>query len=270
LKKDFGINKGIDMVLSAYRSIRSPVAYVSTPITSGRLLYDVLEKEGVRSIAELNREQVLHEIVKPNIARGISLADKLRERSKLPPLAPGVFEGRDFKWTQQDYMSLWVRVIEELAGEVHMTEGWQFSDGAVEEFTLAMHMRYGFLPNLDFKRAQSLSKEEYRRVRSMQIYDHTGAPMMIDCGTGMINDAIDELIEKGFGCTRMILALRELGNIGGAYQDQLMEFEEWDRRYRSHPEDHNRIDWNRLHDLMMKADDLKERLGIEGWMQLGE
>src|SRR3989339_875933 len=64
----------IDLVLGAYLSIRHPIAYVSMPITSGKILYDVLEKKGVRNIEELIKQDpnsLYNDIIKPNVEMGM-------------------------------------------------------------------------------------------------------------------------------------------------------------------------------------------------------
>jgi len=68
------------------------------PITSGKLLYDVLESKGCRTLdelAEVDRGAIYEEVIVPNIAMGIEAADNIR--TPLPPLAPSVFEGKDFR-----------------------------------------------------------------------------------------------------------------------------------------------------------------------------
>ena len=133
----------VNLVMGTYRSLRNDIAYVSMPITSGKNMYEVLLKKGVKTLEELKKvdpECIFKEIVKPNIERGLIAADNLN--SKLPVLAPSVFEGKSLRWTEKEYMTLWLEVIKERAREIHMSDDWEYSNGGVEEFALAQKMRY--------------------------------------------------------------------------------------------------------------------------------
>lgn len=143
VKKD-----SIDIVLSAYRSMLHPVAYVSMAITSGKLCYDVLDSRGVKSLDELKEvdpDAIYRDIIQPNISHGISLAERIAKKTELPVIAPAVFEAKKHRWGQKEYMFMWYRVIEEKVQEIYMMDGWEYSDGASQEFVRAMEMQFGFV-----------------------------------------------------------------------------------------------------------------------------
>lgn len=221
----------IDLALGAFRSIRFPVAYVSMPISSGKLLYDVLEKKGCRTLDELasvDKDAIYNEIIAPNIEMGICAADKIR--TSLPPLAPSVFEGKKFRWSQQEYMALWYKVIEERAREMHMTDGWEYSNGGVQEFTRAMMMHHK-TPWWDGERFQALPGEDYAKViedmSKIKIYDINGKPLFLEKGYGMIENAVSDLGKRGFDASSLKESKKSLQNVLGLINDPFTTREEY-------------------------------------------
>ena len=192
----------VNLVIGAYRSIRMPIAYVSMPISSGKLMYDVLEKKGMKTLEELAKidpDSVYNEIILPNVLMGVEAADKVR--SNLPKIAPSVFEGKKFRWSQEEYMALWFRVIEERAREMYMTNGWQYSNGGVKEFTRAIEMQFGFINpiynNLCLEKNQ---EKAYENMRKIKIYNLVNKELRINDGINMVGNAIIDLEKRGFAC----------------------------------------------------------------------
>ena len=212
--------KLINLVLGAYRSIRYDVAYVSMPITSGKLMYDVFEKKGVKTLEELGKvdsDSIVNDIIKPNIDMGVIAADNLN--SKLPPLAPSVFEGKSFRWTQEEYMTMWLTVIKERAREMHMTDGWEYSNGGVEEITLAHQMRYRCVGLINGEESldkifPGLGEQETRDfiedMARMRVYDINKNELSLDDSILKVREAIQDLQERGFESKRLEISLNNL------------------------------------------------------------
>jgi hypothetical protein len=147
LTEDEFANLGI--VFGAYRSFRgrrrAHIAYVSMPITTGERYYDVFGAYGVRTKEELNQAvgpNALRElVVKPNIEEGIVFVDKLGRSEDLLFTAPSVFEAEKWRWSEDAYMSLWYRVIGEMAGSHVVMDGWQYSTGGVKEVVFSMLLK---------------------------------------------------------------------------------------------------------------------------------
>lgn len=140
--------ESVSIVLSAYRSMLSPIAYVSMAITSGRRYYDVLEAKGVKSLDELAKQDpdaIYRDIIQPNIAYGVDLAKTISQKTSLPVIAPAIFEAKKQRWREEEYMFMWYRMLEEKAQEIYMMEGWQYSNGCSQEFVRAMEMKHGFV-----------------------------------------------------------------------------------------------------------------------------
>jgi len=220
----------INIVLGAYRSIRHPVAYASMPITSGKLFYDVLEHKGVKTLEELSKKDsgaLYNEIIKPNIENGIKFADSLKEQIGLPPLAPSVFEAKKQSWSQKEYMFMWFRVIEERAEEMHMMDGWEYSNGGVQEFTRAMEMQLGFInPSNGMEHfPQGLNlEEEYNRIQKIKVYSQSKNEIRLDDGFFMVSDAIKDLDKRGFEYDNLFTSLHKLISVAGSFYQYLPGF----------------------------------------------
>lgn len=216
LTEDELANLGI--VLGAYRSFRgnrrAHIAYVSMPITSGRRLYDVLSEENVQTVEELiakcGKNVLWERVIQLNIAEGIALADTLGKREDLLFIAPSVFEAKRWRWTQDAYMSLWYRVIGEMAGKLVVMDGWEYSNGGVDEVLFALYLRWrvfrmsnlkdgvqqfnlkNFLPNMS---REDLLRE-LEAMWKMQIFDADGDEIHLDVALMKCTNAIYELRDR--------------------------------------------------------------------------
>lgn len=137
----------IDIVLSAYKSMRSTTAYLSMPITSGKRFYEVLGKYGAKTLEELlkiDTSLLREEIILPNIDEGTILADELSKRIKRPIIAPAIFEAKKQRWNQVEYMFLWNSVLYESVVELYMMDGWEYSNGGSLEFLRGLELQFGY------------------------------------------------------------------------------------------------------------------------------
>lgn len=206
----------LGIVLGAYRSFRGNrrkhIAYVSMPITTGRRYYDVLSQHGVRTreeLAEVAGPDALYELViKHNIREGIAFADGLGYREDLLFIAPSVFEARPWRWTEDAYMSLWYRVMGELAGQHRVMDGWEYSTGGLKEVLFAMFMQWRIIRRYNFDDAvrifnlsdfmTDLTPEqqltELEGMWSMRVFDAVGDEITIDRALVMAVTAIDDLV----------------------------------------------------------------------------
>jgi len=217
LTEDELANLGI--VLGAYRSFRGNrrkhISYVSMPITSGKRFYDVLFEEGVRTVDELTakcgKTALWERVIQPNIAEGIAFADSLGKREDLLFIAPSVFEAKRWRWTQDTYMSLWYRVIGEMAGRHDLMDGWEYSNGGVDEVLFSLYLRWrifrmsnlqdgigmfglkNFLPGMSMQEQQ----RELQAMWEMRIYDASGNEIRLDSALKKCVDVVYTLRERG-------------------------------------------------------------------------
>lgn len=204
----------IEIVLSAYESISVRKAYLTMPVTSGRRYYDTLDSHGVKSVEELERKKpgaFREDIILPNIEEARRFAETLAGDA-LPLIVPGVFEARKQRWTQDEYMILWLRVITNSVKELWLSDGWEYSSGGAMEFCRGIMIRYRFI--------------EDRKDR-MQIYDHTRSEVDVVEGSWKLAHAIKDLTRRGYDTVKLRVELGQIAGIGAYLYDQHTSRQEW-------------------------------------------
>lgn len=202
----------LGVVLSAYRSFRgdrrSHIAYVGMPITSGRRYFDVLSDHNVKTreelTAKLGPKAFWELVIQPNIREGTCLADCLGETQGLLFIAPSVFEATQWHWSQEAYMSLWYRVIGELAGSHYVMDGWEYSVGAVKEVVFSMILQWGIIRSYNVHDAyrifglRNFNMEDWLAARMMRLYDSVRIEIQIDAALAKVVGAMEDLKGRGF------------------------------------------------------------------------
>lgn len=180
------VRRTIDIVWSAYRSVLSKegkLAYVSTAITSGLRMYEVLDTLGLRSADELKEKHpavLFDQVIRPNIEAGNEVAKVLAAKEDRPVVAPAIFEAKKQRWSQDEYMAMWLGMIEENVGAMFMSPGWEYSNGGAEEFLHAIQMALGFKSRWD-----------------IEILDHERKPITVHAGLISIGQALRALHARG-------------------------------------------------------------------------
>lgn len=235
------------VVLGAYRSFRGMrrdhLAYVSMPITSGKRYYEVLAAHGVKDTAELaakvGKDALYQEIIRPNIEQGIAFADQLGLQNKDRIfIAPSVFEAKRWRWTQDAYMSLWYRVLGEMAGQHYLMDGWEYSTGGVKEVMFSVFMqnfRLGELESGEFWIKDFLSDiapdqrlKQLLEMAAISIRQSDGSHIDVIGAIEKIADAATDLKNKGFPYQDLVMPARRM--YGAAMDaDGRMPFAWYDR-----------------------------------------
>ena len=127
--------------------------YKSGPITGGRSLYEAMKEHGVRKKEDLPKE-VFERIRQENVQRSEILEKDWCFRQEGPALLPGKLGSADV-WSQRDYVDLSKEVMRLKATEFILEDGWEYSNGSVEEFLLALKLK---LPMFD-QQGNLLEKE---------------------------------------------------------------------------------------------------------------
>ncbi len=144
------VKRTVEIVWSAYRSVLSKegrLAYVSTAITSGQRMWEAVLALDLKDADELKAKHpdvLRDDVILPNVAAGTGLARQLAAKIDHPVVAPAIFEARKQRWGQDEYMALWLKMIEENVGRIYMAPGWEFSNGGAEEYLHAAQMALGF------------------------------------------------------------------------------------------------------------------------------
>lgn len=142
--------------------------YLSTPITTGRRLYDYIKDQGLNTPEQLRQEERLSLVVRPNIRRAREVRD-LIERS----LGGYVIDPTEIEfdaWTQSDYRVLWAEVIARIALRVVFVDGWQYSSGCAYECLSAARNHRQLLSEqlrpITLERAVELLREATTDIRA--------------------------------------------------------------------------------------------------------
>lgn len=148
-----------EFAMAAFATLKAgQVAYISVPITSGRRLYDYMDKNGFKTPAEAmaDHDAFFEHVVKPNLAAGIAASETWDRKIDGIVLAPAEFEKRlrgnnIVNWGQDDFMGMWIRLIDEKITHMVMSDGWEYSNGAGEEYLQAALMQMGRGTRSDIK-----------------------------------------------------------------------------------------------------------------------
>lgn len=191
----------IEVVSSAYASLFAQKAYLTMPITTGKRFYDILDRYGARTVEELEQKRpgaLREEIILPNIEAGRLLAEGIRAHEDVPALiVPGVFEARSQRWTQDEYMVLWLRVITSTIRELYLSPDWEYSNGGAVEFARAVLLQFRCIDGHDNR---------------LSIYDHRGEPVSLKQGADKLTSAIKDLGNRGYDVDSLKV---ELGRLAG-------------------------------------------------------
>ncbi|MGY1684428.1 hypothetical protein ACI8AK_02445 [Geodermatophilus sp. SYSU D00867] len=147
------------------------VVYVSAPITTGRdfaAWYPEQPDKGTPAYwARLRRD-----IITPNLERARPLVRACRTRWAGRPVVDPTMLEDVAGWRQPDYHRFWTRMVEDHAGTVVFSEGWQFSTGCALEFVSAHKV-------------------------GAEILDHDFAPISGAEGVRLLSDAVVTMDEIG-------------------------------------------------------------------------
>ncbi len=193
---DPGRVREVGVVETAYDSILAhDLTYVSTPITSGALLYKVLADTGVKTLEELRDDKAFffENVIKPNIENADKAAQRILDLKGGAIIAPAAFEAKQLGWGQDEYMGMWFDVIEKKATRIVLLDGWEYSNGAGEEYLQAILMQAG------------------RRDRdNIEVVDERGDKIMMPQAVRLIGDAIEDLMNRNFEPKTSAIVLNRL------------------------------------------------------------
>lgn len=206
-------------VLRAFRNTRN-LAYVSVPITSGRFLYNLrLERPLMKKDAQVKAA------IEHNYSAGWDFVEDLEKRTSFPILYPADLIPVHQQWEQAHFQALWLSIIAEKCTEVHMSAGWEFSNGGSEEFAHVWQLKLGLPrhPDLVFYNTKETEESERERMRNIKVFDHMGRLMTIDDGIWNLRDSLAWLKENNFeaktleNCLQLLLETRDMLNAGVYY-----------------------------------------------------
>lgn len=165
---------------------RKGVVYASTALTTGPLVYQVMEELGFASTTEFKQqdpEKFRQLVMLRNIQQGRLFAKKLADNGWRMVIEPGEFFADG--WTQEHYMSLWRRVIIEMASTIAFNSNIYWSTGGVEELLIGVQHK-------------------------KRLLDAKLRPLDIDAEVKEIEAVIDNIDARGFDAKPLYVSWREL------------------------------------------------------------
>jgi len=188
----------VSKTLDTFRAVRNlkHLIYVSMPITSGKYYYQLLLEH-----PNIPKEMLGNLSRAHNYIVGLEFMETLKEALAHPIILPADLYYPS--WVQEHYQALWLGLIAEKCTEMRMTDGWEYSNGAVEEYTHAVQLGLGIPDYPDLITFASKKDEELQRerMRNIIIYDAHWNVMSVYDGINKINEAIQWLSNNGFKST---------------------------------------------------------------------
>src|SRR3989338_1469153 len=157
--------------------------YMSGPITGSRSLYETMKEHGVRRKEDLPKE-AYDRIRQENVDRSRRIEQEWVAKYDSPVLLPEKLGSADI-WSQRDYVDLSKEVMRLKATEFVFEDGWEYSNGSVEEFLLALTLKK---PMLD-QRRNPLNKEQ---------------------GIHLLTTSVEEIHQASLECPKLDFLLEQL------------------------------------------------------------
>ncbi|WP_133067018.1 hypothetical protein [Mycolicibacterium sphagni] len=128
----------LDSFAGCFGLERSSVAYVSTPITTGRRYYDWLSASKLSTDNPRFATEHAREVIAANQASAHTLV--LRARRLLGKIVVDPTGLHAPEWSQSDFHAFWTRLIADYVGTVVFNDGWEFSTGCTHEYAAALRV----------------------------------------------------------------------------------------------------------------------------------
>ncbi len=225
--------------IGAFNTLRArEIIYISEPITSGRRLYTFMDAHGYKTIEQAKKDaDFFKDVVGPNLAEGNRIADLWAQRAKGVVIATTDFEksvrasGKSPDWGQDDFMSMWMALVDKKVTKMVMVDGWEYSNGSGEEYLQAALMEMGD-----------------RSRNNIAVIDEDGKPVHFDKALQLLAASFDDVRGRGMDVTNMA--------------ETLSRFIEAERRYAAEPANANpklHYDHKKFHEIAAKVTETLDR-----------
>lgn len=181
----------VQCALAAFRTLKADqIWYVSSPITSGKRLYDFMDAFHYTTLEEarVHKDAFKAQVILPNIEEAESTGTHLLERISGVVVSPTSFEGQFYKqiasqWSEHAFMALWLNFIEMKVDHILMLDGWEYSNGASEEFLLAIMMQCHLCAR-----------------NNIEIFDARYHSLSLDQGISLLEKSTQEILNRNLSC----------------------------------------------------------------------
>lgn len=171
-------------IMRVLRGVRGTFNYISTPITSGRVMYD-------------NSDYDMSKIISINVLNGLNFADAIKDIQNL--IVPCELVPTDhYKWEQDHFQALWLSIIAEKCENVYMNNGWEYSNGCVEELVHSFQLRLGIPRHkeLVFFNTKESEEESVERMKNIKVFDHNRNEITMSGALESISNAMEYIKTK--------------------------------------------------------------------------
>jgi len=225
------MRRDVALTLNAYQTLNGTMfAYVSMPVTSGPRLYDIMESRGFTNVAELKAkdpESFVRDVIGMNVNAGQRLARRIQGVNPRPVIVPGLLNAKGKHWGEQEYMSLWLSLLNDHVKDVYMVDGWQYSNGCAQEYAQSVHQQFfkrkGMRTHIERSFAgpgESIAFHKRRYIEECKkrlpivVFTQSGKLLPIDKGFLQLADAIEDIADRGFDANGLKDSFRLLYDIG--------------------------------------------------------
>jgi hypothetical protein len=189
-------------IMRVLRSMRNTpqLGYMTTPVSSGRLFYELL-----RSFrGECPEQDLRRRATDQNYDHSLVFLHDLESRTNYPLIFPPDVSPARIEFEQPHFMALWLSVIAEKCTCQYLDEGWQYSNGCVEEFTHVWQLKLG-MPRgkFAFFNTKEHENDARKRMRNIISYDHELFPISIEAGYRKIQEAAEWMVDREITTMRL-------------------------------------------------------------------
>lgn len=187
MRRTGNLADALDSFVGCFGLEREKVAYVSTPITTGKRYYDWLKSSGLVPHAG-SAFQLAHarEVIAVNQASAQALVRHVRSQLGKIVVDPTALQVP--AWTQDEYNAFWTRLITDYVGTVVFNDGWEYSTGCTLEYAAALQA-------------------------SAELLDSNLSPLPPKLALMSTNQAVTSLDQQGHSISGLIRARRRIEEV---------------------------------------------------------
>lgn len=78
------------------------------------------------------QKELLKDAIERNYLTGWKFVEELKKRRNSPIIYPADLTPAHQQWEQDHFQALWLSIIAEFCSELHMSQGWEYSNGGCE------------------------------------------------------------------------------------------------------------------------------------------
>lgn len=121
---------------------RDRTAYLSTPVTTGRWFYEELANRGARGQVRLTAAELVREVKGEAMRLNAAASDRairqlLTDLPEYNIINPATLQA---SWSQRQFLTFWLRIINRYVGTLIVADDWEYSTGSSYECLTALKL----------------------------------------------------------------------------------------------------------------------------------